>query len=70
MAKTQHTFAKRQRELEKKRKAEEKRARRQARKQAPETDTDTPADIENSETAIDTPTSSEAPGSSGPIQTL
>ena len=58
MAKTQHTFAKRQRELEKKRKAEEKRARRQARKQGSTTDTDTPADIENSEAAIDTPPTS------------
>jgi hypothetical protein len=36
MAKNKHTFAKRQREIEKKRKAEEKRARRQARKSGAE----------------------------------
>jgi len=33
MARNQHSFAKRQRELEKKRKADEKRARRIARKE-------------------------------------
>ncbi|MEE9253781.1 MAG: hypothetical protein V3U43_02510 [Pseudomonadales bacterium] len=40
MAKNRHTFAKRQREIEKKRKAEEKRARRRNKKnQGPATDT-------------------------------
>jgi len=38
MAKNQHTFAKRQREMEKKRKADEKRARRMQKKEDPETD--------------------------------
>lgn len=36
MAKNQHTFAKRQREIEKKRKAEEKRAKRLRKKEDPE----------------------------------
>lgn len=36
MAKNQHTFAKRQREIEKKRKADEKRARRQAKNRNPD----------------------------------
>ncbi|MGB5209898.1 MAG: hypothetical protein WBN31_13675 [Gammaproteobacteria bacterium] len=36
MAKNQHTFAKRQREMEKKRKADEKRARRMQKKEDPE----------------------------------
>ena len=40
MAKNRHTFAKRQREIEKKRKAEEKRARRRAKNQAPDAETD------------------------------
>jgi hypothetical protein len=35
MARNQHSFAKRQREIEKKRKADEKRARRQQRKTEP-----------------------------------
>jgi hypothetical protein len=41
MAKNQHTFAKRQRELEKKRKADEKRLRRQKRKDGVDTDEST-----------------------------
>ncbi len=40
MAKNRHTFAKRQREIEKKRKAEEKRARRRAKNQPPDAETD------------------------------
>ena len=36
MARNQHSFAKRQRELEKKRKADEKRARRLDKKQTPD----------------------------------
>jgi hypothetical protein len=36
MARNQHSFAKRQREIEKKRKADEKRARRQHRKTEPD----------------------------------
>jgi hypothetical protein len=39
MAKNQHTFAKRQREMEKKRKADEKRARRMQKKEDPEAET-------------------------------
>jgi hypothetical protein len=40
MAKNQHTFAKRQREIEKKRKADEKRARRLSKGQVPQDDSD------------------------------
>ena len=38
MARNQHTFAKRQREIEKKKKADEKRARRQSRKEGVQND--------------------------------
>lgn len=38
MARNQHTFAKRQREMEKKKKAEEKRAKRRARKDGQDVD--------------------------------
>ena len=55
MAKTQHTFAKRQRELEKKRKADEKRARRRAKSQGSDDTTDTPGEIESSEDLQNTP---------------
>lgn len=41
MAKSKHTFAKRQREMEKKMKAEEKRARRHKKKEEPGATTDT-----------------------------
>ncbi len=40
MAKNQHTFAKRQREIEKKRKADEKRARRLSKGQPQQDDPD------------------------------
>ena len=42
MARNQHTFAKRQREMEKKRKADEKRARRRKKKEETDAATDTP----------------------------
>ena len=42
MAKSKHTFAKRQREMEKKLKAEEKRARRHKKKVESATTTDAP----------------------------
>jgi len=42
MAKSTHTFAKRQREIQKKRKAEDKRARRRMRKEEPEAAPETP----------------------------
>ena len=45
MAKSKHTFAKRQREIEKKRKAEEKRARRLAKKEEPDGTTNTSVQI-------------------------
>jgi hypothetical protein len=38
MARNQHTFAKRQREIEKKKKADEKRAKRQSKKEGVDTD--------------------------------
>lgn len=44
MARNQHTFAKRQRELEKKRKADEKRAKRQRRKDGTDADEEPGAD--------------------------
>ena len=47
MAKNRHTFAKRQREIEKKRKAEEKRARRLA-KNRPDAETDVADDAAES----------------------
>jgi hypothetical protein len=48
MARNQHSFAKRQREIEKKRKADEKRARRQHRKTQPGegADSSAPSDSE------------------------
>ncbi len=55
MAKNQHTFAKRQREMEKKRKADEKRARRMQKKEDPEAGTtddttpDAPVDPDTAE---------------------
>ena len=42
MAKSKHTFAKRQREMEKKLKAEEKRARRHKKKEESDATNDTP----------------------------
>ncbi len=50
MAKDQNTFAKRQREMEKKRKAEEKRERRRLRKEQP----DEPAETSADDIAVDT----------------
>jgi len=50
MAKNRHTFAKRQREIEKKRKADEKRDRRHGKNQAEaETGTEGQNDIESPE---------------------
>jgi len=49
MAKNQNTFAKRQREMEKKRKADEKRARRQRKKEQ----VDSPGDADLSEEKIE-----------------
>ncbi len=49
MAKNQHTFAKRQREIEKKRKAEEKRAKRLRKKEDP----DAVDDAADSDAAVD-----------------
>ncbi len=46
MAKNRHTFAKRQREIDKKRKAEEKRARRRAKNQGPDATTDVSEEAE------------------------
>ncbi|MEZ5558960.1 MAG: hypothetical protein R3E86_10545 [Pseudomonadales bacterium] len=45
MARTQYSFAKRQREIEKRKKAEEKRARRQTKAQEDGSETDS-ADVE------------------------
>jgi hypothetical protein len=47
MARNQHTFAKRQREIEKKKKADEKRAKRQSRKDGLDADATAPADGTN-----------------------
>ena len=50
VSKTKHTFAKRQREIEKKRKAEEKRARRREKSQktdADDSDDEIDGEIEN-----------------------
>ena len=61
MAKNKHSFAKRQREIEKKRKAEEKLLRRRNKNKAPEATADESAELEGSES---TPTG--LPGSSTP----
>ena len=61
MAKNKHTFAKRQREIEKKRKAEEKIAKRRAKRQGPEAQTD-----ESGEFGTDTSTPEGLPGNSLP----
>ena len=58
IAKNQNTFAKRQREQEKKRKADDKRARRLVRKDAPPT----PADTEQPDTPD---TDTDTPGERG-----
>ena len=60
MAKSKHTFAKRQREIEKKRKAEEKRARRLMKKEGSDAPTDTPISPDTLYPP-DTPDLSEAP---------
>ena len=64
MAKNKHTFAKRQREIEKKRKAEEKIAKRRAKRQDPEAQTDESG--ESGEFGTGTSTPEGLPGSSLP----
>jgi hypothetical protein len=49
MAKNKHSFAKRQREIEKKRKAEEKLLRRRSKNKVPEATADQSAELEGSE---------------------
>jgi hypothetical protein len=49
MAKNKHSFAKRQREIEKKRKAEEKLLRRRNKNKVPEATADLAAELEGSE---------------------
>ena len=61
MAKNKHTFAKRQREIEKKRKAEEKLAKRRAKNRPPEETTDQSVGLDGSES-----TPEGLPGSSTP----
>lgn len=54
MARNQHAFAKRQRELEKKRKADEKRAKRLDKSPRPDgSDDETPASVSGSSGAVD-----------------
>lgn len=65
MAKNKHTFAKRQREMEKKLKAEEKRARRQRKKEASDTPADAPDDGECSTASLAEDNQPPLPGPRG-----
>jgi hypothetical protein len=62
MARTQHTYAKRQREIEKKRKADEKREKRRMKNQPAVADEETSSTDNPAENEIDNPaTDSETP---------
>ena len=62
MAKSKHTFAKRQREIEKKRKAEEKRAQRALRRSggAPAANVESPAEGDPQVVSMDTENPAES----------